>query len=628
MPTRNPLFPIGATLHPLASEGLDAGHWYQRDLGPEIDLLAKAGCTLVRLLVSWRVLEPQVGQYDDAALERLADVVEAVRASSMRSIVCFFAEDMQSDLAQVPWSQKRDVRTDAYLVQREADLVGRVVERLQASGGVFAWQLGDESYIHGFGSAAELAVWATTLREAIREHDSKRPVIVGADAETLFRSSDFDARELIAEGELMLSHATASYRAYLVDGPMTVGAATYVEAFLLQLARGTRRIMLDEVGPVTQEHSLGEEAAALRVSLWSGLANRSSGAMLRRVTDLATERREPYFVEPFEALVGLVDTDGTPKPAYDVLANTVATIAHIDLDAYSPPPDRAAVVLPAERYAPLPSLGRLYDPRSALQAFVAAKRGHLPVTVVREDDDYAPYRALFVPSPFTLSAQTWERMAGFVQTGGSLVVSYGGGELGAHVRDLLGVDFLGDAGPLEQLACRVAQHDLLGALESFDASIECPCFALLSPTSAAVVATDATGNPLLTLNRVGQGSIVLVAAPIERALAHADQLVMPDAVSRLLTEVYVASAHMAGCDPHVGCDAPGVEVALLQGDDGDVLILVNHDPAESRTNVTLSRVVATLADVRGGEDVAVDSTTFGVTIQPSDAVALLVTYRS
>ncbi|HET6351478.1 MAG TPA: beta-galactosidase trimerization domain-containing protein [Coriobacteriia bacterium] len=628
MPKRNPLFPIGATLHPLDDESLTPDRWYDRDLAEEIELLANAGCTLVRVLVGWRAFEPQVGLYDEKLLARLADIVDAIRKTSMRSIVCFLADDRHADLAQVSWGQKRDPRTDAYLVQREAELVSLVVSRLSSVQGVFAWQLGDEAFLSGFTAAEDLKVWASALTEAVREHDPKRPVIIGADAETLFRSSGFDAREILHTGEVLVAHATESYRAYIADGPIARGAATYTEPFLLQLAAGERRVMLDDVGPAGHQNSLAEEAAALRVSVWSALANRASGAVIRRVRDFMSDSREPYYVDPFESLVGIADADGTPKPACDALSSAIHSIACIDLDTLALVPERVAVVLPAERFEPLPSLGGLFDPRSALQAFVAAKQAHLPVTVVRESDGLSAFAVLIVPSAITLSPEIWERLAEFAQSGGSLVVSYGGSELDATVRELVGVDYLGDAGPGELLACRVAQPEALGALASFDAPLELPAYALLSPTSATVIATDANGNPLLTLNRVGQGRLVYIAAPLERALSLVDPLVVPKDALCMLSEVYAAAARMAGCEPLVACDVAGIEVALFQGEDSDVLVLVNHDAEEHSANVTLYRLVASIADVRGGEAVEVNSTAFGVSVKASDAVALRIAYRT
>lgn len=625
-PARNPLFPVGVSLYPLDDETQSPDDWYGRDLAPDLDTLAEARCALVRLFVSWRVIEPQVGQYSEEALDRLSALVEAARARKMQAVVCFFADDRHAELTDVSWGKRRDARTDAYLVQREVALVSKVVSQLRGDAGVFAWQLGNEAFLSGFEDAAALSDWVGVLREAIREVDPDRPIGLGCDAETLFRATGVDAREALDTCEFAVSHVTAAYRAYACEGPLTSGPSTYLDGFLLRMAHRGRPVLLDEVGAQSLEASPAEEAAYLRSVLWSGLMNRAAGVMARRLRDMETERREPYFLDPFETLVGLTDGEGLAKPAFTELRRFVRAAAGIDLRTHQLIAERTAVLIPAERYEPLPSLAGLYDPRACLQAYVMAKQAHVPVTVIREDDDLDGVAVLIVPGVFSLAEQTWERLASFVQTGGSVVFSYGGGDTHPAIRDLFGVEFLGDGGPADRLSCRVAHAELLGDLESFDAAFGVPNFALLSGGSATVVATDAKGSPLLTVNQVGQGRAVFVSVPIERAIAQGDPWATPAAVKHFITEVYGAVARNAGCGAPVTCDSPDVEIALFQGDSDDVIVLLNHAPDMVSAMVSTDKRVGSIADVRGGVPVAVGGTTFGVPVEGNAAVALRLQY--
>ena len=52
---------------------------------------------------------------------------------------------------------------------------------------------------------------------------------------------------------------------------------------------------------------------------------------------------------------------------------------------------------------------------------------------------------------------------------------------------------------------------MLGPITSFDEYVELPSFVQLTGDTATIVATDATGGPLLTLNQYGQGRAVLLA---------------------------------------------------------------------------------------------------------------------
>lgn len=625
-PRRNPLYPVGTTLFPLDDESDGWSAWYTRDEGADLGALADARFALVRLLVSWKVLEPQVGQYDEAALGRLADLVTECASRKQQTIVCFFGDDRHAELTDVAWGRRRDPATDSYLIQREVSLVQKVVGRLAAEQGVFAWQLADEAFVSGFADAETLLAWTKQMRDAVREVDPRRPITLGVDPETLFRATGVDARDAIATCEFGVTHMTAAYRAYAAEGPITSGPATYLDSFLLRAADRGKPVLMDAVGPLSLDNSAAEEAAAIRTALWSGLANGASGAMLRRFRDMQIERREPYFLDPFETLVGVADADGEIKPSFEEAKTFVRSAARVDLKSYEQSPERTAVLLPAERYQPLPNLAGLYDPRACLTAFIGAKQAHIPVTIADEGSDLTQYSVLIVPSVFALEPATWEQLAAFVQAGGALVLSYGGGDAVPGLSELFGVEFLGDGGPREELTCRVAQDGVFGALQSFDAALAVPNYALLSAGTATVVATDAKGSPLLTMNQLGQGRAIYVAVPLERAIAQGDPWATPAPVRVMLREVLGAVARGAGCGAPVMCDAPGVEVALFQGETDDVLVLVNHEPEKVQVGLSSERRIASISDVRGSAPVAVGGTQFATQLGPNGAIALRLAY--
>lgn len=623
---RNALFPLGVNYHPLDSELSGWEEWYGGDTAADLKAFQEGYFALVRVFVSWKAIEPQVGQYDDDAIERLGELLEGVRNSKLQAIVTFFADDRHAELIEVPWGKKRDPRTDGYLVQREIALVQKLVMRFRAEKAVFAWDLADEAFCSGFSAEEDLLAWVTQMRDAIREIDPDRPITLGADPETLFRATGVDAREALGHMEFGVSHVTGAYRAYAAEGPITSGPATYLDSFLLRCAQRDLPVLLDDAGVLVLDNNVAEEAAYLRTVLWSGLMNRAAGVLARRYRDLETERREPYFVEPFEKLVGIMENDGAPKPTYEEMRKFARIAARIDLSRYALQPERVAIVVPQERYLPLPSLAGLYDARACLQGFIAAKEAHVPVAIAREGELLDEWEALYVPSAFNLADETWEALSAFVQRGGTLMLSYGGGDAHPAIRELFGMEFLGDGGPRETLSCRVAQADILGAIEGFDADFAVANYALLSGAGATVVATDEKGSPLLTVNQIGQGRAIYLAAPIERAIAQNDPWAKSAAVAGMLRTVYGAVARSAGAGAPVECDAPQIEVALFQGETDDVLLLLNHSPEKVQANLATERRVASIADVRGGAPVAIGGNGFGVPLEPNGAVALRLAY--
>jgi endo-1,4-beta-mannosidase len=623
---RSPRFALGATLYPLDAEAQGPEEWYGRDQAEDLSAMSDAGFSLARVLVSWKLIEPQVGQYDDRALARLVSVVAAARERHIKTVVCLFADDRHAELVDVPWAQRRDPRTDGYLLEREAALIAQVVSALRNEPGVFGWQLANEAFCAGFSSAGDLDEWTRLAREAIREIDSERPITLGVDAETYFLATGIDARAAIATCEFAVSHVTSAYRAYAAEGPSTSGPSTYLDAFLLRLADRGKPVLADDVGPLSLDGSPAEEAAAMRTALWSGMTNRASGMLVRRYRDFETERREPYFFDPFETIVGVVDTSGEPKPSFEEARRFLGQLAGADLHGFEPTPERTAILVPSERYKPLPNLAGLFDPRACLTAFVGAKEAHVPVTLTEEAADFDRYSVLIVPSAFRLAKKTWVRLTSFVQRGGSVVLSYGGGDAHPAQRELFGIESLGDAGASGWLSCRVAQNGVLGTLESFDARLDVPNYALLNAGSASVVATDSTGSPLLTVNQFGQGRAVYIAIPLERAIAQGDPWATPAPARHLLRGVYGAVARAAGCGAPVTCSVPELELALFQGDSDDLLMLINHAPKKAHATITTTRRVATIVDLQGGSSKDIAGTRFEVGLAANGAVALRLGY--
>ena len=617
-------FFVGVDYQPVDDERR-SGDWYELDYAGDFAAIAEAGLRRIRLTCAWRLMEPQVGQYDEAVFARLDAVIAAAAAAGLEVALCFFAHDSLAALCEVSWATGRDAYADAYLFERQAEFARHVAGRYKDEPALVAWELADAAYLRGFATETALESFTLGLRAAVRAVDEDRPLRLGIDAETYLRATGVDARPAIDLCEEAAVAPSPEYAAYAVDGASGGRMGSHLDGFLLRLALDELPVVAEGVGPRDLEGSVADDVVRLRTGLCAALMNGAGGAMLRRWRGLVTEPRAPYHVDPDESLAGVYLPDGTPTAMLAQVARFAQVAAAVG--GYELVPERVAVLMPAERYQVLPSLAGIRTPRTCLAAYAAAKEAHLPVTVVREGDFVLRARVMIVPGACALAAETWRSLAAFVQAGGAAVLSYGGGDADPALREIFGVEFLGDDGPRASLSCRVAQPEMLPGVSAFVSPTPVPHFARLGGGSATVMATDHDGAPLVTLRQYGQGRALFVAAPLERMLSEADPASAPDAVWSLVRGIYAGVAGASGAVAALGCDRPEVEFAHFIGLDDDIVVLFNHADAALRATLVFPREVADVSDIRGGTPVRVASTAFAVPLGGSGTAALRVTYK-
>lgn len=616
-------FPIGVDYYPSDNERRAHAEYYPYDAGVDFAAMATAGVTLVRVFVSWKRFEPEVGQYDGSVEERLGDLLYAAGQCSLKVIVCFFADDRFSEMNDPPWARGRDPRTDDYLIHRQVSLVQRVASLHRTDPRIWAWQLGNEPFFAEFTSTASLQKWSLALRDALREVDSARAIILGTDSEVLSAVRGLSVS--VGGFEYGVAHANEAYREQ-VAGVSVGSRATHLESFLVRAAPVSRPVLADGIGARIGELPAAGGAADVRVAAFSALMNGAAGVALARWRDAETAPREPWFSDPYEVLAGVNDSAGAPRPALGEIGRIARVVARLEAGRYALAPERAAVIVPAGPSDLERSPGALGRSQSCFNAYVAAKEAHIPVAVVSEGDDLAGFSAVFVPSAGALSEILWTELAALVRSGGSVVLSYGGGTPEPLFREVFGVDFRADAGERDTFSCRDGEQGLFPGLGSFDAALRVSNLGLVVPESASVAAVDASGIPLVTVNRYGRGSAIFLAVPLEQAIARGVSAADTEQARTMVRTLYRTAARESGANGFVACDEPAAEIALFIGEDDDALLVLNHGGMTITPVVTAGRVVASVADLSGARSARVGEQSFGVPLRPFGLAALRLDY--
>lgn len=156
-----------------------------------------------------------------------------------------------------------------------------------------------------------------------------------------------------------------------------------------------------------------------------------------------------------------------------------------------------------------------------------------------------PYRAIVVGGRIEWSPQWIQRLAGYVKSGGTLVLN--SAQIKGMPVDLLGLRVTGETGLAHNARCLSpgeAEQDLHGQIFRYDK---------LELKGASALITTTNSEPLVTVNKVGKGTVVFIA------------------VSDLLGQDERITTFAAHLLAHVFADASPVKVS------GDVEYLVNRN---------------------------------------------------
>jgi hypothetical protein len=194
-----------------------------------------------------------------------------------------------------------------------------------------------------------------------------------------------------------------------------------------------------------------------------------------------------------------------------------------------------------------------------------------------------PYRAIVVGGDVQLSAQWIQRLAAYVKSGGVVVLN--SAQIKGVPADLLGVRLTGETGEAHNARCLApgeAPQDLSGQIFRYGK---------LELKGASALITSTNGEPFVTVNKVGKGSVVFVAVA---DLLGEDERITPF-VAHLLAHVFADAApvKLRG----------DVEYLINRNENGWVITLFNNNgvfkPQQGMAQVDRSAYVTATISLPG-----------------------------
>ncbi|HMB18301.1 MAG TPA: cellulase family glycosylhydrolase [Gaiellaceae bacterium] len=571
----------------------------------ELQVLAEHGCTVTRSFCYWPDFVPEPERLDEQSLEHFTDFLDAHADLGLETIPTFIVGHMSGENWDPPWRQGRDLYRDVWLVSQQAWFVEEIVRRFHEHA-VTGWLLSNEMPLYGGpASTEEVTAWARILVQAARAAGATQPISVGDGAwgvEVSGQDNGYSLRSLAPLVDFFGPHS------YPMEDDQLRQFLT--PAFVCELA-GTlgKPVVLEEFG-VSSDFAADDHAAAYyRQVLHTSLLAGARGWLAWNNCDFDDLRhQDPYRHHVFELHFGLTDGRGQPKPQLRVLRDFAALVS--ELGEWERVAGQAALVVPEhfERVLPFTEPAYRTDIRSnLLQAYIAAREADLPIELVRERDGLPGTARLYlVPCAKLVTAPGIDRLRELADAGATIYLSYFAGSTPTQrgpwlswLDEIFGVRHRlrhGLVDPIEEDEVTLNFVDDLGDIAegsslTFRVAGEpsARAYLPLNPQGAEVVAIDGHGRPALLRNRLGAGSAVLCAYPLEHMAAKSPG-VNPEDTWR----IYSALAIEAGVERAVRVDDPRVLVGLIRSAESETALFVNCaeqpmtvDPIVSRLELDL-----------------------------------------
>lgn len=538
-------------------------HYDGKEIRKELERLKEYGVKYLRVFPNWRDFQPVMQKYawrgthgeyanantgepvygdgvDAERIEDFRDFCRAAEENGLKLVVSIVTGWMSGMLFIPPVLSGKNLISDPEAIMWMTRFIHRFVRELKNERAIALWDLGNECNCLGEAKDAfEAYRWTLAVVDAIRAEDKSRPIASGMHG--LF-SDGTSPWQISHQGELCDILTTHPYPSPTVGGdvePYTRLRMTFLPTAqsLYYAGVGNRPAYVQESGVFTQ--SLGSDAMAanfMRIQILSTLTNGLCGYQWWCAFDQKHLDFPPYSWAMVERELGLFYEDFSPKPAALVMQSMAALT------------DRLPKPFPKRKTdgVCLLSRGQAHQP-TAIAALTLGKQAGLALDVAYTENGVLPETDLYLMPAIAgwqvIYKKTWSVLLEKVREGGTLYISYGGGQI-ADFPEIIGAES-GGFSVSESHTVHIGED----ALSYRGKEI------LLTPKTAEVLLKNEAGNPVLLKNRYGKGLVYFCNfAPETLAFEAADGFNKNayDRIYRLVADEKIAQKPLTTENPNLG----------------------------------------------------------------------------
>jgi endo-1,4-beta-mannosidase len=574
----------------------------REEIAGDMRTIARIGMDTVRVFIKWADFQPAPDIIDDTMVRRFDELLVMADEAGVRVIPTFFCGHMSGENWDVPWRGGRDPYSDPEMLRAQVRLVGHFAQRYRGDVRILCWDLANEQDIFARPRDRHSGwLWIRTLASELKLHDPEHPVTAGTHITSLTEDCGFRMDDLAESLDFLCMHAYPLYSDSCperLDGVRNTYFVPFCAALTRTLGRGAD-VLFEEFGATSQMCAEDVIEGYYRATLHALLSEGVIGAMGWCYGDFTVGDRLPYDTTPFEVGFGLVDVDGQLKGAGRAMQEFCGTLKLLGGDVMRPADPGAAIIVPRHYYDNSdPAVTPERNFRALFNSYVLARRAGLNPRMVTLDDDLSRLRLAFmpcVPQRRGVNTVDWNRLARFVEGGGTLYMSYDGAALDG-MGDLFGVEVRypiieGDGRSIEIRGVEARDGAFSGCSGKLYLTHATGRRLVVEPRDAQVLwehmcsqeglsgdnqcGGHVEREPAIVAASRGRGHAILCDFALELALSDdygVYERMRPE-------EVYRAAAELSGWREPVWTDSPDVSATLMKkegpGSD-EIVLLVNY----------------------------------------------------
>jgi len=550
-----------------------------------------------------------------AMMRRFAEFTQLAARYDLKLIVGLLTGWMSGRLFVPPALEGRNVLTDPVALLWETRFVQYFTRQFKTDPAIAAWDLGNECNCMARVPGHEAAwAWTAVIVNAIRAVDPDRPIVSGM--HSLTPTGEWRMQDQGELTDVLTTHPYPVFTPHCNQDPVntlrTQLHATAESLFYADL--GGKPCFAEELGtlgPMVASETIA--ADFIRAGLFSLWAHDLRGLLWWCASDQTELTDAPYDWYAMERELGLLRTDGTPKP---VLAEFGKFRAFVDgLPQPLPPRVKEAVcILSADQ----DQWGVAYS------TFVLAKQAGFDLEFQYEAQPLKEADFYLLPCISwhrVIHRRRYMELMARVAEGATLYISYAGGFL-SHFEALTGLRVLTRA---KRTGICTTRFSALDGAPQFSMTGEYRF--TLDPVRAEVLGTEADGNPAFTVAPYGKGRVYFLGFPLEMTLTttpgafHTPEAQPFWKIYRHMAQPFTQARVIVKHHPMLG-----VTEHLLD-ERRRVVVVINYSPAPVETTLDLSpgwTVSAVWYGVTGPDR----ANSVAIALPPNDASVIVVENRT